>query len=365
VARERVLVSRSCDRSSSLAGAYVLSLLWYLYHCDSVNFQRLGLISHTGEASGSTFWVELPFGVGAKALVGLPSQQQALLRTPSKRRGPPPPTPVDAAQQRRMNSAMHGLMDQAGLVELAPVGASAAVITRTLGDPSTGTHTPAFGTLRLDVLARPPLQSLEHMSEMTVVGTPDVITISPDLSAVDVAVATVTAKVKAANAETVEVITPEKPSQEPLEVLVVDDDPLTRTLMKRLLSRLGCSVSTADNGEAAIQLVLARPAKDPYAVVFLDNQMPVMTGVEAVASLREAGRHDFMVGVTGNALLSDQAEYLAAGIDQYVQISPDTGPLFDTPPSVLTKPVLERNLRAMLLKAEERMLLLATKSRES
>jgi hypothetical protein len=33
-----------------------------------------------------------------------------------------------------------------------------------------------------------------------------------------------------------------------------------------------------------------------------------MTGLEAVAQLRDAGRQDFVVGVTGNALVSDQGE---------------------------------------------------------
>jgi osomolarity two-component system sensor histidine kinase SLN1 len=41
-----------------------------------------------------------------------------------------------------------------------------------------------------------------------------------------------------------------------------------------------------------------------------------MTGVEAVARLRSEGRDDLVIGVTGNALLSDQEEYLAAGVDQ-------------------------------------------------
>jgi CheY-like chemotaxis protein len=74
-----------------------------------------------------------------------------------------------------------------------------------------------------------------------------------------------------------------------------------------------------------------------FAVVFLDNQMPVMSGLEAIARLRDLGRNDFVVGVTGNALLSDQEEYLAAGVDQ-----------------VLTKPVLERSLRAVLAVADDR-----------
>jgi osomolarity two-component system sensor histidine kinase SLN1 len=127
-----------------------------------------------------------------------------------------------------------------------------------------------------------------------------------------------------------------------LHVLVVDDDGWTRTLMKRMLTRLGCKVSTAENGEVALEMILgasdftpSSEASSPpaptvdqggyisqqvqesrYSVVFLDNQMPVMSGIKAVAKLRELGRRDFIVGVTGNALLSDQEEYLAAGADQ-------------------------------------------------
>lgn len=130
-----------------------------------------------------------------------------------------------------------------------------------------------------------------------------------------------------------------------LNVLVVDDDPLTRTLMKRILSRLGCNVTTAENGEIALELILGTNGATPssemsrnmepiaehqgkagdearmgggsrmressasgsattnpegkYAVVFLDNQMPVLSGLKAISRLRELGRNDFVVGVTG------------------------------------------------------------------
>jgi CheY-like chemotaxis protein len=100
-------------------------------------------------------------------------------------------------------------------------------------------------------------------------------------------------------------------------VLVVDDDALTRTMMTRLLTRLGCKVSTAENGEMALEMVLSGSG-GRFAVVFLDNQMPVMSGLSMVAKLRKAGRKDFVVGVTGNALLSDQEEYLEAGVDRCV-----------------------------------------------
>jgi len=142
-------------------------------------------------------------------------------------------------------------------------------------------------------------------------------------------------------------------------VLVVDDDPLTRKLMSRMLTRLGCKVYTAENGEFALDLILgtgSRPTpssedtgsggfcldalpldEDRFAVIFLDNQMPVLSGLEAVARLRNMGRKDFVVGVTGNALLTDQQDYLDAGVDH-----------------VLTKPVYEKSIKTMLAIAEER-----------
>lgn len=118
-----------------------------------------------------------------------------------------------------------------------------------------------------------------------------------------------------------------------LPVLVVDDDQLTRTLMKRILSRLGCKVACAENGEVALEMILGQritmgstPSSDAsgntgpileqqeespfteegkYAVVFLDNQMPLMSGLKVVEKLRELGRTDFIVGVTGSFFSQD------------------------------------------------------------
>ncbi|KAF8621809.1 hypothetical protein AX15_007483 [Amanita polypyramis BW_CC] len=115
-----------------------------------------------------------------------------------------------------------------------------------------------------------------------------------------------------------------------LPVLVVDDDQLTRKLLERILRLQGCRVSQAENGEVALRLILGQdssptqtPASDgehslpilerkgggavagdhgheeKYAVVFLDNQMPVLSGVSMVMKLRAIGRKDFVVGVTG------------------------------------------------------------------
>ena len=132
-----------------------------------------------------------------------------------------------------------------------------------------------------------------------------------------------------------------------LRVLVVDDDRMTRLLMTRMLERLRCIVTTAPNGKQALQLLLGEercsdtPMEESepnfsidgreipqdrtsvytmnregkFAITFLDNQMPIMSGVEMVRKLRMLGGDDLIVGVTGNALLPDQEEYLEAGAD--------------------------------------------------
>ncbi|KAL5476820.1 hypothetical protein ACEPAI_3006 [Sanghuangporus weigelae] len=154
-----------------------------------------------------------------------------------------------------------------------------------------------------------------------------------------------------------------------VRVLVVDDDMITRSLMSRMLTRLGCLVTTAENGKVALEKILGHPIPSsvirgepgtgmgmstgcppvqdepipedkqvyPFDIVFLDNQMPVMSGLDTVSALRALHRTDFVVGVTGNALLSDQQEYIDVGVDR-----------------VLTKPVLEDSLKAMLNVAVQR-----------
>jgi len=121
--------------------------------------------------------------------------------------------------------------------------------------------------------------------------------------------------------------------------------------MKKMLSRLGCNASTAGDGQQALDMILGSPAESvderrtggslpsrgAYDVIFLDNQMPVLSGIALTERLRQMGRLDFIVGVTGNAMVSDVEEYKEAGANH-----------------VLTKPVQEKRLKTMLVLANER-----------
>ena len=67
-----------------------------------------------------------------------------------------------------------------------------------------------------------------------------------------------------------------------VEVLVVEDDPSVRGLLKTLLVAEGYAVSTASDGVAGLDRVAARPP----ALVLLDLQMPDLGGVRVLEELR-------------------------------------------------------------------------------
>jgi CheY-like chemotaxis protein len=68
-------------------------------------------------------------------------------------------------------------------------------------------------------------------------------------------------------------------------VLVVDDEPMVRKMVKRALERRGYTVLEADNGLAAIELF--REHSSDIALVILDLTMPKMGGEEAFPELRK------------------------------------------------------------------------------
>jgi PleD family two-component response regulator len=65
----------------------------------------------------------------------------------------------------------------------------------------------------------------------------------------------------------------------PFKVLVVDDAPMNRKLLARLLWNHGYECDEAENGAAAVRLVkVAMEESPPHDTVLLDNEMLVMDG---------------------------------------------------------------------------------------
>jgi PAS domain S-box-containing protein len=68
-------------------------------------------------------------------------------------------------------------------------------------------------------------------------------------------------------------------------VLVIDDEPVVRTMAERALTRIGYTVLVADDGLAAIDILKRRPGN--IDLILLDLSMPGMSGEEALPELRK------------------------------------------------------------------------------
>ncbi|MBW4085390.1 PAS domain S-box protein [Paenibacillus sp. S150] len=102
-----------------------------------------------------------------------------------------------------------------------------------------------------------------------------------------------------------------------LRILVAEDHPVNQKLMLTMLEKRGYRADLAENGLQALQAVLDRP----YDLVFMDLQMPVMSGLAAAAGIREqAPQHHqpFIVAVTAFARPEDRERCQAAGMEDFV-----------------------------------------------
>jgi CheY-like chemotaxis protein len=103
-----------------------------------------------------------------------------------------------------------------------------------------------------------------------------------------------------------------------LRILLVEDNPLNQLVARELLQARGATVEIADNGQIGLQAVAN--AKQPYDVVLMDMQMPVMDGCTAASRIRQLpGReHLPIIAMTANTSQSDRDACLAAGMNDHV-----------------------------------------------
>lgn len=106
------------------------------------------------------------------------------------------------------------------------------------------------------------------------------------------------------------------PGQPHRRILVVDDQPENRTLMVRLLSRLGLEVQEATNGQEAIALWQHWKPD----LIWMDIRMPGLDGYEATKQIRamEQEAASIIIALTAQASQSDRALALAAGCNDYM-----------------------------------------------
>lgn len=99
-----------------------------------------------------------------------------------------------------------------------------------------------------------------------------------------------------------------------IHVLLVEDQLINREIAKALFESFGVTVTTAENGEIALQ----RLKSTTYDLVVMDLQMPIMDGVTATQMARTRGYSALIVGLTANAFPEDRKLCIDAGMDEFV-----------------------------------------------
>ena len=138
---------------------------------------------------------------------------------------------------------------------------------------------------------------------------------------------------------------------------MVDDSVPNLKLCVKLFTRLGADVDSASDGSIAVKMVQAKLARTAglstdallfrfddeitgdkdrqYDIIVMDNLMPVMNGQDACEQMRRMGYNGVILGLTGNALPKDLAEYQAHGAN-----------------AVLTKPLVMNDFFAALQRCD-------------
>lgn len=101
------------------------------------------------------------------------------------------------------------------------------------------------------------------------------------------------------------------------KILVVEDNEINIKLMQHILSNNGLSCDIAINGQEAID---AFKAKD-YDLIFMDCQMPILSGFEATKEIRKienGKKHTPIVAMTANVIAKDKQNCLDAGMDDFI-----------------------------------------------
>ena len=111
-------------------------------------------------------------------------------------------------------------------------------------------------------------------------------------------------------------------------VLVAEDNPVNQLVIRAMLQKLGIEPTLVADGRQAVESV----STQPFDLVLMDCQMPVMDGFEATRMIRGgSGQSPVIVAVTANAMAGDADLCRAAGMDDYI-----------------SKPISVRELRRVL-----------------
>lgn len=102
-------------------------------------------------------------------------------------------------------------------------------------------------------------------------------------------------------------------------ILVVEDNKVNQKVIRGLLAKFKIEPVVADNGQLALDLL----KNQPFDLIFMDCQMPVLDGYKTTAEIRKSEQTNGMpkqviVALTAHAIAEERDKCLAAGMDDYL-----------------------------------------------
>lgn len=103
----------------------------------------------------------------------------------------------------------------------------------------------------------------------------------------------------------------------PKKILLAEDNPIMRQVIRQQLQKLGIQVDAVANGREAVEAV----SQANYSLILMDCQMPEMTGLEATRAIRKSQsdwHHTPIIAVTSGGVGQEREDCIEAGMDDYL-----------------------------------------------
>jgi PAS domain S-box-containing protein len=108
------------------------------------------------------------------------------------------------------------------------------------------------------------------------------------------------------------------PNNSEIRILIVEDNPINRTFLERLMHKMNLAHDSAENGKIAQDFL----RQNKYDLVLMDIRMPIMDGYESTIRLRNMkgspNQHIPVIALTASALLDEKEKALEAGMNFHI-----------------------------------------------
>ena len=109
-----------------------------------------------------------------------------------------------------------------------------------------------------------------------------------------------------------------EPAVKQARLLLVEDNAVNQRVVLAMLRKKDYKIDVANNGQEALE-ILGR-ATEPYNVILMDVQMPVLDGLETTRAIRRNPKWNYLpiIAMTAHAMIGDRERCLQAGMNAYI-----------------------------------------------